>query len=113
MPPMIPPIVHVIQRWRETSSSTSIVSSGARPRVTEPGGPASGPERRASSWRNSASLSGLSLPDLGLSPLARPVSGELADAGLDLVEGDMAETSCRNDLLTIYHDVGDGARRER
>src|SRR6185503_1715740 len=89
-PPMIPPIVQVIQRWRDTSSSISTVSSG---------------ERLGSSWRNGDCFS----PDF----LSRPVSGELADAGLDLVEGDMAETSSRDDLLTIYHDVGDRARRER
>ncbi|HSN26354.1 MAG TPA: hypothetical protein VLT45_08715, partial [Kofleriaceae bacterium] len=75
----MPPIAHAIVRWRETSSSISVVA-----------------------W----------LPvEAGAS--ASPVAGEVADAGLDLVEADMLQTPRGDDYLTIYHDVGDGARRER
>src|SRR3984885_5342364 len=44
---------------------------------------------------------------------ADPVVGEVSDTDLDLVELDIAEAARRNDFQTIYHDVGDRARRER
>src|SRR5213078_5369224 len=42
-----------------------------------------------------------------------PLTGEVSDTGLDLIEGDMAQPPRGDDLLTIYHDVGNRARRQR
>src|SRR5665647_43309 len=80
--------------WRETSSEIS-----------------SGPDGRLSAGFSLFSAFSVSaaLASLG----ASPVAGELADAGLDLVEGDMCKSPVYDDFLTIYHDVGDGARRQR
>src|SRR6185295_9873114 len=46
----------------------------------------------------------------GASSVTLPVPGEVSDTGLDLVEGDMAQAPRCDDLLTIYHDVANGAR---
>src|SRR5258706_3580761 len=84
-PNTMPKIVQLITRWRDVSSSTSTVS-------------------RASGSAVSAAAS---------SSVTGPPAGELSDAGLDLVEVDITKLACRDDLLSLYHHVGDRARPER
>src|SRR4051794_23518977 len=97
-PTTIPKIVQLIERWRETSSSISIRSRRLSARFS----PSPGADGWPSSGEGSATTSG-----------ASPGSRDVSDAGLDLIKGDMAEPARGDDLLTIYHDVGNGARRQR
>src|SRR5262245_30835005 len=93
-PRMIPRIIHVIERWRETSRSISTAPMATPARSL-----------RFSGFSRAAAASAGS----GTSPLAR----ELSDTGLDLIKGDITEPARCDDLLTIYHDVANGARRQR
>src|SRR4051812_19341490 len=95
-PNTMPKIVQLIDRPRATSRSIAVRSRG-RGLSAVFAGSASAPPPCAAATGSGAS----------------PFTGELSDSGLDLIKGDMAQPALRDDLLTIYHDVGNSARRQR
>src|SRR5262245_3351906 len=97
----MPNTVQLAEHYRDTSSSIS-----------------SAPQRPLRSRAFSTSFRGALSPEARRSAvsgasLVMPGSREVSDAGLDLIKDDIAEPARGDDLLTIYHDVGNGARRQQ
>src|SRR5690606_13463910 len=73
---------------------------------------------RPASGSSASGLEGPPLPGLAAlrrwaPPVLAPLAREAADTGFDFLEVDVNEASTCHYDFTIYHDIGDGARRKR